>query len=216
MTRRLTEPRRSTFLGDHSMLPPKNRYCMIGQFDMHRRSRGHVHITSDDPFSAPDFQANYLKDPSDLAPHVWAYKKLREVTRRMKSYHGELAPLAPKFSETSDAKCLNPEEAQAQYKAGNIKDIKYTKEDDAAIEDWVRQNIGTTWHSMSTCPMKARDTGGVVDNRLNVYGTKNLKLADLSICPSNVGSNTYSVALTVGEKAATLIAEDLGIKVNWV
>lgn len=36
--------------------------------------------------------------------------------------------------------------------------------------------------------------------------------ADLSICPSNLGTNTYSVALTVGEKAAQIIAEDLGIK----
>lgn len=84
---------------------------------------------------------------------------------------------------------------------------------------------------MATCPMKARDVGGVVDNKLNVYGTTGLKLAgtsrpltsqdceadsvfaDLSICPENVGSNTYSVALTVGEKAAMLIGEQLGIAV---
>ena len=64
--------------------------------------------------------------------------------------------------------------------------------------------------------MKAREDGGVVDNRLNVYGTKNLKLADLSICPKNVASNTYSVALTVGEKAAAILCQDLGLKVNWV
>jgi alcohol oxidase len=60
--------------------------------------------------------------------------------------------------------------------------------------------------------MKPRDQGGVVDSRLNVYGVKNLKVADLSIAPSNVGSNTYNSALVVGEKAAVLIAEDLGIK----
>ena len=30
---------------------------------------------------------------------------------------------------------------------------------------------------MATCPMKARAVGGVVDARLNVYGTKGLKLA---------------------------------------
>lgn len=59
--------------------------------------------------------------------------------------------------------------------------------------------------------MKARDEFGVVDARLNVYGTQSLKLADLSIIPSNLGTNTYSVALTVGEKAAQIIAEDLGI-----
>jgi alcohol oxidase len=31
---------------------------------------------------------------------------------------------------------------------------------------------------------------GVLDERLNVHGVKNLKVADLSICPDNVGCNT--------------------------
>jgi len=70
--------------------------------------------------------------------------------------------------------------------------------------------------------MKPRAEGGVVDKYLNVYGTENLKIAgessmfnlivDLSICPGNVGSNTYSTALVVGEKAAVIIAEELHIK----
>lgn len=36
--------------------------------------------------------------------------------------------------------------------------------------------------------------GGVVDERLNVHGVQGLKVADLSICPDNVGCNTYSVS----------------------
>ena len=76
--------------------------------------------------------------------------------------------------------------------------------------------------------MKPRDKGGVVDSRLNVYGTKQLKVAgrssdgltimtdlnkisDMSICPENVGANTYNTALAIGAKAAVLIAEDLGL-----
>jgi alcohol oxidase len=46
---------------------------------------------------------------------------------------------------------------------------------------------------------------GVLDERL-----KGLKVADLSICPDNVGCNTYSTALLIGEKCAVLTAEDLG------
>ena len=34
---------------------------------------------------------------------------------------------------------------------------------------------------------------------------------DLSICPSNVGANTYSTALVIGEKAAAIIANDLDL-----
>jgi hypothetical protein len=41
--------------------------------------------------------------------------------------------------------------------------------------------------------MKPREKGGVVDSKMNVYGTKGLKIADLSICPENLGTNTYSV-----------------------
>lgn len=59
--------------------------------------------------------------------------------------------------------------------------------------------------------MKPRERGGVVDSRLNVYGIQNLKVADISIAPSNVGANTYSTALAIGEKAAVIIAEELGI-----
>lgn len=46
--------------------------------------------------------------------------------------------------------------------------------------------------------------------RLNVHGVKGLKYPDLSICPDNVGCNNYSTALLIGEKAAMLVAEDLG------
>jgi alcohol oxidase len=51
---------------------------------------------------------------------------------------------------------------------------------------------------------------GVLDERLNVHGVQGLKVADLSICPDNVGCNTYSTALLIGEKCAMLVAEDLG------
>jgi alcohol oxidase len=62
--------------------------------------------------------------------------------------------------------------------------------------------------------MKPKEEGGVVDPRLNVFGTQNLKVCDLSICPDNLGTNTYSSALLVGEKGANLIAEELGIKLR--
>jgi alcohol oxidase len=37
------------------------------------------------------------------------------------------------------------------------------------------------------------------------------QLIDCSITPENVGANTYNTAVAIGEKAAVIIAEDLGI-----
>jgi alcohol oxidase len=59
--------------------------------------------------------------------------------------------------------------------------------------------------------MKPRERGGVVDARLNAYGVQGLKVAALSIPPSNVAANTYSTALVIGEKAAVIITEELGM-----
>jgi alcohol oxidase len=76
-------------------------------------------------------------------------------------------------------------------------------------------HVETTWHSLGTCSMAPKNGNsivkhGVLDERLNVHGVKGLKVADLSICPDNVGCNTYSTALLIGEKCAVLTAEDLG------
>lgn len=66
--------------------------------------------------------------------------------------------------------------------------------------------------------MKPKEEGGVVDKDLNIYGTDYLKIAvsnlskvDLSIYPMIVGANTYTIALLIGEKATTIIANELGI-----
>lgn len=121
-------------------------------------------------------------------------------------------------------------------------DLKYSKQDIKHIEEWVKRHVETTWHSLGTCSMAPKEGNsivkhGVVDERLNVHGVKNLKVADLSICPDNVGCNTCtfpffyyshqppnpidqstnqltlsidSTALLIGEKCAVLTAEDLG------
>ncbi len=94
-------------------------------------------------------------------------------------------------------------------------DLEYTNTDIEHVEEWVKRHVETTWHSLGTCSMAPREGNsivkhGVLDERLNVHGVKGLKVADLSICPDNVGCNTYSTALLIGEKCAMLTAEDLG------
>ncbi|CEL53301.1 Alcohol oxidase OS=Candida boidinii GN=AOD1 PE=1 SV=1 [Rhizoctonia solani AG-1 IB] len=200
------------WLGPRELLPHKdNRMIMMGNFTAYPISRGHVYITSKDPYAAPDFETGFFKEQADVDVHIWAYKHAREIARRLPQYRGEFAALHPKFPEGSAAGCVKLE---GPPDVDNVKDIVYTAEDNKAIESYVRQLVETTWHSVGTILMKAKEQGGSVDTRLNVYGTQNLKVADLSIIPGNVGSNTNSTALVIGEKAAVIIAEDLGLKLN--
>ncbi|KAH7337542.1 GMC oxidoreductase-domain-containing protein [Rhizoctonia solani] len=195
------------FLGPRAAVPANSRSMMVANILAYPASRGHVYINSTDPYAPPDFHAGFIEDRADLEAHIWMYKKSREILRRMPSYRGEYAHLHPRFPADSSAVCVHLEKAHSP----SIEDLVYTEEDNAAIEHWVREYSDTTWHSIATVRMKPKENGGCVDSRLNVYGTNSLKVADLSIIPSNVGANTYSTALLVGEKAALIIAEELGL-----
>nr|GAT58258.1 predicted protein [Mycena chlorophos] len=170
-------------------------------------SIGRVHIQSIDSYAPLAFEPGYLEEPEDVALLRWSYKWTREVARRMESYRGEFAADHPQFPPSSAASCKiadGPVPISAS-------ELEYTSEDDAAIDKFHKARVGTAWHSLGTCAMKPRADGGVVDSLLSVYGVKGLKITDLSIVPTNVSTNTYSTALMIGEKAALIIAEELGI-----
>ncbi|MCJ1335847.1 hypothetical protein MMC09_001121 [Bachmanniomyces sp. S44760] len=225
----------SSFLGDHSTLPPPDeqaegsttttekesqQYATMGAYTAYPYSRGSIHITTRDLSAPASFDTGFLSDPqgADLKAQVWAYKKQRELYRRTNAYRGELALGHPEFPPGSNAALHTGALSSAGGKGFKtisdrkaIPPIEYSAADDHAIESHVRNNLNTTWHSMGTCKMAPREQGGVVDPLLNVYGTQGLKLADLSIAPENVGANTNNTALLVGEKAADVILGELGV-----
>ncbi|KAG2367142.1 GMC oxidoreductase-domain-containing protein [Suillus spraguei] len=190
-----------------SAFPIRNYLC-AAYITLYPRSVGSVHIKlGEDGKESLDFTTGFLDDPSDIVPLNFGYKKTREIFRRMPSYRGEVPSRHPCFPEGSAAVCG---ETSGPVDL-NAPDIIYTAEDDEAIDKFHREIIQTSWHSLGTCAMKPESDQGVVDARLSVYGVTNLKVADMSIAPKNVGTNTYSTALLIGEKAALIIAEDLGV-----
>ncbi|KAI5474318.1 alcohol oxidase [Pseudohyphozyma bogoriensis] len=222
---------------DHALIPPGKYFTMFNYLE-YPASRGSIHIKSRNPHDAPKFDSGFLNDKADIAPIRWGYKKTREVARRMDAYRGELTSHHPHFHPASPAACKDIDIQTAQQLLPNgfttgihmgtwhrpekplsfrdkvPENIKYTKEDDDAIDDWVCDHVETTWHSLGTCAMKPREQGGVLDPLLNVFGTKNLKVVDLSLCPDNLGTNTYSSALLCGEKGAQIIADELGLRIK--
>lgn len=194
-----------SFLGDPSSVPV-GQYTTAGTYTAYPYSRGHMHITGSSVNDPLDFDVGFFNDANDIdvKKQIWAYKKQREILRRTNFYRGELAAGHPRFPEGSKAAAVEVEEALS-----NVENLVYSQEDDAAIEQWLRENVNTTWHSLGTCKMAPREENGVVDARLNVHGVTGLKIADLSIPPENVGANTNNTAMVIGEKAAEIILAEL-------
>ncbi|KAL2014017.1 hypothetical protein VTN00DRAFT_1542 [Thermoascus crustaceus] len=166
--------------------------------------------------------ASYAGEVTSMHPHFNYDSPARAFDLDLattKAYAGE-NHLSAGIQHGSWSHPLEPGEApNAAYLNSNRqevrKPIKYSYRDIEHIEKWVQRHVETTWHCLGTCSMAPKEGNsivkhGVLDERLNVHGVKNLKVSDLSICPDNVGCNTFSTALLVGEKCAVLAAEDLG------
>ncbi|MBC7388240.1 MAG: GMC family oxidoreductase N-terminal domain-containing protein [Opitutaceae bacterium] len=77
----------------------------------------------------------------------------------------------------------------------------------ADMEDFIRSQASTLWHPAGTCKM-GQDAMAVVNPKLQVWGIKNLRVADASIMPNVTSGNTVASCFMIGEKAAALIMED--------
>lgn len=178
-------------MGDHGSVEP-GQYITVVPYTAYPWSRGSVHITGSGPDDDVDFDCGFLTDPNDLTALVFAYKKTRELMRRTEMYRGEVVSGHPEFPPGSKAACITlTDEGLDQQQ---IEDLEYSAEDDKALERWIREGVGSTWHSLGTNKMAPRGEMGVVDGDLNVYGVHGLKVVDLSIAPENVGANTHNVS----------------------
>ncbi|TGJ78723.1 hypothetical protein E0Z10_g10051 [Xylaria hypoxylon] len=193
-------------LGDPTPFP-KGEYFTIASYTPYPYSRGNIHITGPQIDQSPRFRAGYLTDPGDvdLEIQTWAYKKQREIARRMSSLRSEIPSQHPTFPEDSKAVCTSGDGVQTIV-------IEYSNDDDDAIRQFIRGKVGTAWHPLGTCKMAPFEQMGVVDENLNVHGIARLKVADMSIVPHNVSGNTMSTALLIGERAADIFIKDLELK----
>jgi alcohol oxidase len=137
---------------------PEGKYMAMAAYLNYPQSRGCIHIVSKDSDIPPDFDAGFLSRQVDIAPQILAYKKNREVARRMNCFIEEYEPSRPAFA--SDSKALGPESSSSQYAGSSgisteeheVKDFEYSKEDDRVLAEWVKNGIETAWHSMYNYP----------------------------------------------------------------
>ena len=147
-------------------------------------SRGYVHITSNSSWDHPEIEPSYFGHPFDLAVEVAAAQQSREVF--------QTAPLAQHVrSETFPGLETVPQNATAEI-----------------WEEWVKGTFTSVWHYIATLGMMKEELGGVVDNRLKVYGIKNVRAVDASVLPIQLSAHLSSSLYGIAEKAAGMIKED--------
>jgi len=76
--------------------------------------------------------------------------------------------------------------------------------DDATIAAFVREAVQSYGHAAGSCRMGV-DALSVVDPRLHVHGLAGLRVADASIMPEIVSTNTNAATVMIAEKAADLL-----------
>ncbi|ASJ75399.1 choline dehydrogenase [Granulosicoccus antarcticus] len=142
------------------------------------RSRGHVAISSADPFQPPKIQFNYLQDKQDIQDWRDCIRLTREVLQQK-----SLAP-------------FRGDEIQPGF------DV----ESDESIDRWVKANVESAYHPSCTVKMGAdNDPMAVLDQDCRVRGAQGLRVVDSSIFPSITNGNLNAPSMMVAERAADLI-----------
>jgi choline dehydrogenase len=139
-------------------------------------SRGRLWLASSDPAQRPLIDLNYLGEQHDVDMLVKGVQKALEL------------------------------QTQPALAGWGITDAlsRVAKAGPRALIEFVKDGVSTFSHSVGTCRMGVDDRA-VVDPQLRVRGVAGLRVADASIMPSVVSTNTNAATIMIGEKAADLI-----------
>ncbi|MGB8814955.1 MAG: GMC family oxidoreductase N-terminal domain-containing protein, partial [Paracoccaceae bacterium] len=143
------------------------------------RSRGTVRLASANPTAAPLIDPNYWADPYDREMSIRGLKLAQDIMRQ------------PALKSMVLAERLPGPQVR-------------TEQD---YFDYACRHAKTDHHPAGTCRMGA-DPAAVVDPSLRFNGIQGLRIADASIMPQLVSSNTNAPTIMIAEKAADMIRAD--------
>ena len=191
-------------------------------------SRGRVQVTSLDPLQEPDVRFSMLSEARDLQRLKQALRMGAETL----SAPG-LDPLRsvvfPSSYSPRVAKVAMPGRFNALQRgvlsllldiAGPLRGwvvrglvtqgvtLDKLLADDRALSEFVRANVGGTWHPSGTCRMgRADDPQAVTLNDGRVIGVTGLRVCDASLMPAIPCANTNVPTIMIAERIADLIKE---------
>lgn len=158
-------------------------FISLGAMQSHVFSRGTSHIVSNKASDPPRIDPRYLSHPLDIEPFARHVQFLEQLAR---------SPPLSTFLKSS---------GKRNHPTAYVEDLD-------AAKDYVRTTALSGYHPAGTCAMLPRSEGGVINNRLIVYGTTNVRVVDASIMPIIPRGNPQSTVYAVAEKAADLIKGD--------
>ncbi|WWC92503.1 uncharacterized protein L201_007462 [Kwoniella dendrophila CBS 6074] len=142
----------------------------------HPWSRGKILITSTDAFTQPSINPDYFGVGYDIDIMNYGSGFARKLAAASPLSDVMITEVYPGPSVTGDA-----------------------------LGTYTKTNCGTEYHPMGTCSMLPKDSGGVVDTTLTVYGTSNLRVIDTSIAPLHISAHTMAVTYGIAEKGSDII-----------
>jgi choline dehydrogenase len=151
-------------------------------------SEGSVNIQSDNSFQIAAATDGFYQNPIDLENMKNAVKTY------IRSILQELASLDPPYYQPL---LIDP-----------INLVILSGYNDDVVAEYVKNNSNLSLdvhHFVGHCKMAPLKAGGVVDGNTRVYGTKNVFVADNSICPVIPDINTAAAAMMIGLRSSEII-----------
>lgn len=164
------------FLADNSGLS-------ISVYTLTPLSRGFTHANSSDPWASPVVNPRFWTVPFDMDVEVASLSAAKKIfaTREM---------LSVMNGTRSSPDCNCTRDSIEEY---------------AYFRKYIISSFGILDHAVGTCSMLPRSDGGVVDAKLKVYGTSNVRVIDASILPMQLSAHPQATIYALAEKGADLI-----------
>lgn len=143
-------------------------------------SQGSTHIQSSDVNDNPTVDLNFFSHPLDI----------EVVSRHLKT-------VASFASRPSLKPFFKPDENSL------------ANADLDRVKEYVRQEAMTTHHPVGTASMRPQKDGGVVDEHLKVYGTRNLRVVDASVIPMLAHGNPIATVYGIAMRASSIIKQEV-------
>ncbi len=189
-------------------------------------STGSVTLQSADWRAMPRVDFNMLSDPRDLTRMVAGMRFMHALLSSPAGSRATHELFAAAFSDRVRAAGAKTETNRIKTAiAGRLMDAspllrrafvgRFISEappiaelvaDDHALEAWVRDNVGGTWHASCTCRMgRADDDATVTDPAGRVHGIAGLRVCDASVMPMVPSANTNLPTMMIAEKIADAV-----------